>query len=252
MSGSIVVPVKDDQARFNRFFLSLAALEKPAGTRVSTLTGGSVPETLNAFIQEHMHGDFLLRIDDDHLFPPNMLTQLLSHDVDVVAPLTFTRKTPFFWTIFREKIEPVSNGIQYTPDGVRELKGMPGWVTYDTDEVPPSGLFEVFATGGNILVKRHVLDAIGFPWFENVTTHHLAEDLVFCDKIRAAGFKIHVDLDMPIGHLGTMSTHPHYDEEKGWGLRMTFPGGPGEMFMAGTDQRKEGAKRVKEEVAGAV
>ena len=52
-----------------------------------------------------------------------------------------------------------------------------------------------------MLVKRHVLEAIGEPYFETFGKQN--EDLEFCRKIRNAGFKIHVDCDALSATSGT-------------------------------------------------
>jgi len=68
------------------------------------------------------------------------------------------------------------------------------------------GLVEVDAVGaGSILYDMEVFKNIEPPWFE----FHLeegppiGEDIFFCDKLRAAGYKIYVDCDIKVGHLST-------------------------------------------------
>lgn len=231
--GSIVIPVRDDLARYNQFSMTLMGMQRPAGTKLSFLTGISIAQSLNLFLASEWHGDWLLIMGDDHMMPPDMLMNLLDREVDAVAPIAFTRRAPFFTNIFREQItRPPKPGF---PDGV------PGWVTYDTDEVPDSGLMEVHAVGSaGLLVRRHVIDAIDPPWFENLDTVHAGEDLIFCDKIRQAGFPIHVDLDVRLGHLGTIVTSAQHHPEHGWGVFVEFAGGSGGVFMPGLDHRKDG------------
>ena len=116
---------------------------------------------------------------DDHVFAPDILARLISHDVDVVVPHCLKRVPPF---------DPVAYGGQ-NEDG-----------DYFTAELPESGLTEVWAAGsGGMLIRRHVLEAIGDPGFE--TGIGLSEDLNFCRKVRDAGFSIWCDVDAKLGHL---------------------------------------------------
>jgi hypothetical protein len=222
--GSIVVPIRDDLARYHQAGLSMMALQKPEGTRLTYVTGMSVAHAINRFIRQSMHGDWLYVTGDDHILPADSLLRMLSHDVDWVSPLCFTRRSPFFWTIFREKLE--------------DDRG-PRWITYEADEVPTGGLFKVNASGGGFLIKRRVLDALADPWIENSDTVYQNEDLVFCDKVRNAGFDIWVDLDVKIGHLGTFVSNPVCKPGDGWGVLVEFAGSPTCVFLGTVDQRRD-------------
>jgi hypothetical protein len=81
-----------------------------------------------------------------------------------------------------------------------------------------------------MLVRRNVLEAVGWPkdkpweerlWFEYEQGQRLNEDLVFCRKIREAGFKIWCDVETQIGHRGMFTAWPHYSENK-WGLGLNM------------------------------
>jgi hypothetical protein len=224
-AGSLVCPVRDDLARYNQFMVSLMALRKPEGSRLTLVTGMSPSASINRYIRNEMHGDWLMLLGDDHVFAPDTLERLLAHDVDVVVPLCFTRRAPFFWTIFR--------------DETTDENGLRRWVTYEPDEVPESGLFPVYAAGAaGMVIRRHVLDAIGDPWLENQDTIHASEDVMLCSKIREAGFRIHVDLDVHMGHIGSIVTNPAFKPDEGWGCLVEFAGSPSSVFLPGTDQRR--------------
>ena len=90
---------------------------------------------------------------------------------------------------------------------------------------------EVYAVGGaGLLIKKHVLEAIGDPYFETYGKQN--EDLEFCRKIRNAGYKIHVDTGCLLGHIGQLVSWPQWDEENGgWGARVDLGGEGGRDVM---------------------
>jgi hypothetical protein len=55
----------------------------------------------------------------------------------------------------------------------------------------------------------------------------LNEDLTFCKKVREAGFDIHVDVDVPIGHISQISVWPTFEEEE-WKIGLSL--GNGETY----------------------
>ena len=74
-----------------------------------------------------------------------------------------------------------------------------------------------FAGSGGMLIRRNVLDAVGIPagapwdkrhWFTYGEGRYLNEDLVLCKRITEAGFKIHLDVEVQMGHRGTFTVVP--------------------------------------------
>jgi hypothetical protein len=70
-----------------------------------------------------------------------------------------------------------------------------------------------------MLIRRDVLEATGFNsqpgqnasggnWFENSPR---SEDIVFCEKAKAVGFKIHADVACRLGHILTAVVTPGHD-----------------------------------------
>ena len=107
------------------------------------------PRAASCIVNERMHGDWVWFIDDDHAFDPQILMQLLSWNVDVVAPIYLMRQKPFL---------PVTL--------VDEGKSI------DLTTVPTEGLAEVYATGtAGMLIRRRVFNKIhaaypGDPYFD--------------------------------------------------------------------------------------
>jgi hypothetical protein len=139
----------------------------------------------------------VLFIDSDMTFPQDMVQRLLAHDKDIVATNCARRRMPTGPTAQKT-----------LPDGSREL-------IYTMPE--STGLEEVESIGmGVMLIKRKVFESLTEPWFETPwrtdKRGYIGEDVFFCRKAAAAGFKIYIDHDVSkeIGHIGTFEfKHDH-------------------------------------------
>jgi len=139
----------------------------------------------------------VLFVDSDMRFPQDMIGRLLKHDLDIVATNCARRRMP---------TGPTAQ--LYKENGDRELV----WTMPDS-----TGLQEVGSVGmGVMLIKANVFAALSEPWFETPWRHdkrgYIGEDVFFCQKAAAAGFKIHIDHDVSkeIGHIGTLEfKHDH-------------------------------------------
>lgn len=201
--GTIVLPVSD-LMRYSEFFIDILNLlgdgGAPAGTITSVHRSGSVVENINLSLrgmgEDH---EWAWIMGDDHRFEPGMLKQLLAHEVDIVVPLCVRRTPPFTLVIMKE---------EKTFHDERLGRDYPGYVPYQMGEVPNELFTCVGAGSAGMLIKRRVLDEMGFPWFESSDGVYLNEDLEFCRKARAAGFEIHVDPYAYLGHIGQMMIWP--------------------------------------------
>lgn len=199
-AGTIGV-VSGETTRFADFSIALIHVQAPEGTSLKWSKGGDIVRNCNRLVQ-YMEGDWLWMVGDDHIFSPDIVQRLLAHDADVVAPLCLKRSAPFDPVVYSHMNE----------DG-----------KYEYMDLPESGLVEVFAAGtAGMLIKRRVFEAIGDPVFERPGSQ--GEDLVFCAKVREAGFKIHCDTDTPLGHIGLMHVWPEYQDE-GWGINLNIGDG---------------------------
>lgn len=205
--GTIAYLVSD-LARYDEFYQSLIATEKPEGTIIYSAHGADIVAKLNDTISR-MTGEWLWLLGDDHVWYPDLLTHLLSRNVDVVVPICARRKPPFSPTIFKN--DPRDNG---------------SWGVMNWNEISQySGLLKVdgrIGTAG-MLIRKRVLDKIGFPWFEigKECSHLLQEDMYFCKKIIDAGFDIHCDLDKSIGHIFRGVVYPITDKNQ-WGVSLNL------------------------------
>ena len=139
----------------------------------------------------------ILFIDSDMRFPQDMIGRLLKHDLDIVATNCARRRMP---------TGPTAQ--LYKENGERELV----WTMPES-----TGLQEVGSVGmGVMLIKANVFEALAEPWFETPwrvdKRGYVGEDVFFCQKAAAAGFKIWIDHDVSkeIGHIGTFEfKHDH-------------------------------------------
>lgn len=190
MSRGLVGIIANDSARYSLFTSCALNLEIPHGWRREMLIGGDwcgARNTLCRMVLDEGY-DYLWFMDDDHAFGPSMLTRLLAHDLPLVTPICLTRTHPFA-------------PVQYTKK-VAENQYLPIVLS----EADPDGLVELEAGGcAGMLIRRDVIEAIESPWFEYTDR---SEDIVFCEKAKAAGFKIHADLSVRLGHITTAVVHP--------------------------------------------
>ena len=211
--GAMLVPCHD-MARYHQFTNDLMLLDVPDGTVPIMNRSSSIVQNMNMSV-EMMLGTsaaWAWIIGDDHGFKRDIVLQLLKHDVDVVVPLCTKRGPPFSLVIYDKQ------------SGVDE-QGRPLYNTMQFSELPMDGkLFEVEAAGtAGMLVKRHVFDAIGSPWFRNWDDTVINEDMVFCRRVREAGFKIMVDPTQCITHIGVLAAFPEVMDGK-WGLSLDLQG----------------------------
>ncbi len=205
MSGTIAVTASET-GRYTRFAICMQGLYVPPGSHTKWQIGSDVAAARNQAC-EQADGDWVWFIDDDHTFDPDIIHQLLARDVDIVTPLCLRRSQPFL---------PVA----CVDDDFMDL-GLYG----------PDELVEVQHAGSSgMLIRKHVLDVVEPPWFE--LGNGISEDVTFCQKARAAGFRVHVDMAVRLGHMVTAVIQPVWQErwltglEVADGARMTIePGG---------------------------
>lgn len=204
--GTIVLPVAD-LLRYSEFAIDILNLLgggfAPSDTVTSVNRSGSVVENINMslmeMIQEREDHGWAWIMGDDHRFPPQMLGALLDHQVDVVVPLCIRRVPPFNLGLFKE-------GTDFLDE--RTGRMYPGYQPYQLSEVPDE-LFPVVASGSaGMLIRRHVLETIGYPYFESSDGVFLNEDLEFCRRVREAGFTVWCDPHQYLGHIGQFTVWP--------------------------------------------
>lgn len=134
--------------------------------------------------------DYLLAVDHDISFSPDTLIKLLSHDKDIVSGVYIQRFPD------RHIIE------------IFERNATGGYTHIPWDRIKGQGLVEVGACGfGCVLVKKHVMTAIGYPQFKySPALDHsqtFSEDLDFARKAYDKGFKLWCDTSILCDHHGS-------------------------------------------------
>lgn len=134
--------------------------------------------------------DYMLMIDDDMICPMDLLERLYDHNVDIVAPLAFTRNAPHYAVIYacESGFDPVSKSDYF--------------INHYARNYPENQLVRCDAVGfGAALIKVEVLNRMAKPWF--MSTCGTGEDILFCyNAQQKAGAKVYMDTSVKLGHLG--------------------------------------------------
>lgn len=230
MSGTIGIPA-NDSARFSFFAASLTSLIHPPNTAVRWAFGSDRIRGRNNLVRESLEtgSEWLLFLDDDQAFQPDLLVRLLQHEQPIVASLYMQRQVPF---------APVA----YTHQDSETFTVTP---LYLNDYLTDHGLVEVAAAGtGGMLIRSEVFRKLDDPWFEH---GHASEDLIFCEKARDAGFPIFCDLQARMGHITTSIIWPGTDD-KMWTVGVTLAA---ELYMQFEIAEREDVERSGVEVSRA-
>lgn len=196
--GGIVGVIANDFARSSLFTSCVWKLDVPDGWQKEMLIGGDWCSARNTLCQLVLENDasHLWFMDDDHAFPAGMLKKLLAHDEALVTPICLTRTHPF-------------SPVQFIKHG--EMMRL--------SEMQHEGLVEIEAGGcAGMLIRRDVIAAIEPPWFEY---SNRSEDIIFCEKAKAAGFTLYADLSCRLGHITTTVVHPAIKDGK-WKTALTI------------------------------
>jgi hypothetical protein len=136
----------------------------------------------NNLIEDHEHSGneytHVFFVDSDTVPPPDALPTLINNDVDIVTGVTpIWMDDGFYWAVGREN---------------------ESWIP--VSEALPKETFEIVSCGAScLLVRKEVLDDMGWPWFK--TEHQPkwsndgkpvknGEDEFFCSKAIDKGYKI--------------------------------------------------------------
>lgn len=145
--------------------------------------------------------DWLVMIDSDMVFSPDLVDRLLEHaDPDkapIVGALCF---------VFDEdgKVKPTLYGLMEDDE-----QPDPQVIRYET--WPPDTMMQVAATGtGCVLIHKSALQRIAerkfnsaFPWFQETSINGkpCGEDITFCFRAIQCDIPVHVNTAVKIGHV---------------------------------------------------
>ena len=147
--------------------------------------------------------DFVLWLDSDMTFEPDLLEKLLE-DIEgrqAVTGLCFGRRPPFNPCIYKE-LDVETEGKLITP--------------YRTiyDDYPRDSVFEVEACGfACVLMRMDMLEAMGIYGVPFFPVAGLGEDLTFCWRARKLDIKFHCDSRLKIGHIMRISVDEGFRDQ---------------------------------------
>ena len=200
----IAVPCMDMVSA--QFCQSLATLKKYIDTEVIFQIGSLVYTSRNNLAGLAVKGayDYVFWLDSDMVFAPEtlgyMVDVLEEKDLDILSGLYFRRQPPFTPVVF-SKLKIDEEGCHWE----------------NRDDIP-SSLFECEGIGFGCVLMRtgvfvDVFNKYGAPF---TPIAGVGEDLSFCWRAREMGYKIHVDPNILLGHVGyQLVTKQFYDVYKG-------------------------------------
>lgn len=196
----IGVPGKSWDADFGTslLFMCLRMAANGIPHSIYSARGTILPQIRHKIVKAALEekADYLLFVDTDQTFPPDMVERLLARDKAVIAANVATKQFPSTPTARRK--------------GGHEHYGLP---IYTHDRSPP--LERCWRVGtGVMLIRLSIFDHPGLrepPWFQIEYIPELdndrGEDWFFCEKLEAAGIPIWIDheLSLEVGHRGTIT-----------------------------------------------
>ena len=141
----------------------------------------------------------ILFLDDDMEFTPEIFEALSSHNKEIMAA-NYSNKNP----------------VESKPQ-VHDLDGKPVYSRHK------NGIQEVGWVGfGAILIELAIMKNVPKPWFQMIwhspRNEFIGEDYFFCGQVRNSGYKIFINHNIEIAHIGdkayTESTELIYDYRK--------------------------------------
>lgn len=148
---------------------------------------------------ENMRGDWLLMLDTDHQFQPDLLARMLDRMIrggfDVLTGLYRFKNRPHTPVLYSWK-----------DDDLRPLA-----------KVPKTPIFQVGGAGaGCLLVKRRVYEKIWNTYnegpFDRIFPH--SEDLSFFYRLRRLGIPAYCDSRIEVPHLRAVGVGPDADDSE--------------------------------------
>lgn len=136
--------------------------------------------------------DYVLTVDSDMVLPSNTLTSLLDRNKGIVSGVYLKKELD-------KKIPEMYGGEVVDENGQTDYN----WIISQHGNVVP-----IYTCGfGCVLIKREVLEKIGYPWFEYHTSYEfkdsISEDTDFCLKALDKGYKIYLDTNVLCEHIGS-------------------------------------------------
>jgi hypothetical protein len=195
----IGVPTSE-MARWAAFYDYFNMIDRPDNTIATFSHGQSPARSRNIIIEQALHHNcsHIFFLDDDCIVRPNVIKQLLAHDVDMVSGLYLMRNYPHFPIMFDEAFDDGRCKFSFLEDGRK-------------------GLVEAVNCGlGACLIKTEIFKTMPKPWVTlgELEKDHWCDDIAFFNRARKLGFKLFVDLECPVGHVVNSVIWPVRDGDK--------------------------------------
>jgi len=157
-------------------------------------------------IFNEMDYDYVMWIDSDQVFTFADLASLIKHDLDVVSGI-YLMDPGKLYAVVKDWDKNF-----YKKNGYFEFLSKDD---VSTSKKKGETLLQVSYSGmGFMLIKKGVIEVIDYPWFSpiweefgeegtskaDIISEFTSEDVGFCRKLIKAGIKIHVDLNVVVGH----------------------------------------------------
>ncbi|OGS27911.1 MAG: hypothetical protein A2297_04700 [Elusimicrobia bacterium RIFOXYB2_FULL_48_7] len=150
----------------------------------------------------------LMWIDSDILFSPREFQKLLDDDKDIVSGIYMMDNGQQFATVkeWDEEYFKKNGGFQFlTPEDIKRADESA--TKNGANKLATTELLEVAYTGfGFMMIKKGVFESMTYPWFRPIEkkigdmVDFTMEDVAFCLRAKEAGFKVHIDPLVRVGH----------------------------------------------------
>lgn len=212
MSGTVGI-VAADTGRYTLFSVCLTQLRHPPNTQIDWALSTDIAGARNTIVRRALENgsEWVLFLDDDHVYPSDLLFRLLAHEQPMMCSLYLGRAQPFAPVVYSHRAE----------DGLYD--------SIDLTQLPDQGLLKVHACGGaGTLIRSEVFRAISDEpnWYEHghVGEWNASEDIIFCEKVQAAGFDIFLDLEARLGHMSPSAVWPSWVDNE-WAVGFSVADG---------------------------
>jgi len=192
MKTMIAVPCMDTVQ--TEFCQSLCNMKHIGATRFAFMSSSLIYKSRTdlALMALAEKADFILWLDSDMVFPPELLADLMAdmEGRDMVAGICHMRRPPYTPVLY----EKLRQGL--TPQDNESAKLI---------DYPRDGLFRVEGCGfGCVLMRTEIVESVVDKYhalFDPLPGY--GEDLSFCIRARGCGYEIWADPKIQVGHKGS-------------------------------------------------
>ena len=164
---------------------------------------------INVPFNDNIQYDYIIFMNSSCLVNSNIVKELIAHELDIVSCLTFN-KNSLEQSNYLEKFDlNNSTTASYSYDNMERpnqmLKEYKEYLDSKTDisdndvkDEEPSTLLKVDHVDFTVVcIKKGVFEKLPLPWFNfEQKTNDLTGEVYFCNKCKAAGIDIHVDVKL--------------------------------------------------------